>query len=270
MKFSIGTLHPGIIDGHFFHSIVHLLVKNTPAPDGTPSPNQLPIDDVFVVRTGPVLQMGRGILTSTFLESDADALLMLDSDMSFTPEQIHQMWDLFQRLPDDGKILGGLAFISSAPKVGPGTVIPNIWAHAPDRTERFVQVREYPENTLVKVGATGAAALMVHREVFEKIAADMGTSGRWFYHHVMEDGDQMAEDISFCLRARRSGYAVYVHTGLIFGHTKPIVLDETDYRASRQPGAIGGLDVRSDHSRPDSDPADGDFPGPRAGALVLT
>jgi hypothetical protein len=59
-------------------------------------------------------------LVGTFLEkSDSDALIMLDSDMVFTPAHIYQMVELFaqcrQQYPDVG-VLGGLAFISSDPR----------------------------------------------------------------------------------------------------------------------------------------------------------
>lgn len=285
MKFVIGCLHSGNVDGHFFHSLTHLLTTQLPTADGKPSDNPLPIDDIIMVRSGPALQLGRGVLCNAFIEStDADAILLLDTDMSFTPQMIHQMWDLFCRLPDiegpHAKILGGLAFIASAPHLRePGTIVPNLWAPAPDGTRRYVQVTDVPaEKKLYKVGATGAACLMIHREVFEKIAEAQGQNGRWWYHYMLEDGDELGEDISFCRRATDAGFGIYIHTGLVFGHTKPIVLDEEDYRASWPDATTGGPDVRPDHhlagnaagpehlGEPDRLP---DFPGPRPGPLAL-
>ena len=286
MKFVIGSIHSGTVDGHYFHSLVHLLTTQLLGPEGEPVESPLPIDDVIMVRSGPALQLGRGVLCNAFMEdTTADVLLMLDTDMTFTPAMIHQMWDCFQRLPEsngpNAKILGGLAFIASAPKINrPDLIVPNIWLDAPDRTNRYIQANSYPEDQLVKVGATGAACLMIHREVFEKIAADMGTNGRWFYHEHLEDGDELGEDISFCRRAAKAGYPVYVHTGLVFGHTKPVVLDDDDYRRARSTfdhrhgeGASDdkpdrGSELDSPTGEPDrgtSLAGPGAFPGPRPG-----
>lgn len=231
-KLVIGVVHGTEVDGWFFHSMMHLLQTQM---ERDPQARDIPISEILCVRSGPALQLGRGVLVNTFMEkTDADVLLMLDSDMRFDPQTIYQMWHAFNSLPKDNganaKILGGLAFIASAPRLDTfGMMQPNIWAPSPDGTRRYVAVFDYPRDTLLQVGATGAACLMVHREVFEKVAANQGTNGRWFYHEHLEDGDELGEDLSFCRRATDAGYPIFIHTSLRFGHTKPMVVTEDDY-----------------------------------------
>ena len=78
----------------------------------------------------------------------------------------------------------------------------------------------YPVNTLTKVAATGAACVLIHRDVFKAI----GKSGWW--NHIIDDSadDQLGEDISFCQRATDAGFDIYVHTGIEFGHVKSQIL----------------------------------------------
>lgn len=234
LKLVIGIVHGTEVDGWFFHSMIHLLAT---LMDSAPKDRPIPISEVLCVRSGPALQLGRGVLVNTFMEkTDGDVLLMLDSDMRFTPQTIFQMWKLHESLTqhngENAKILGGLAFIASAPRLDAfGLIQPNIWAPAPDGSRRYAAIFDYPQDTLIQVGATGAACLMVHREVFEKIAANQGTNGRWFYHEHLEDGDELGEDLSFCRRATDAGYPIFMHTALKFGHAKPLIVDEVDYLA---------------------------------------
>ncbi len=236
MKLAIGVVHGDDIDGWFYTSVTDLLTARI----GTLGPELLPLWDVINVRSGPALQVGRGLLVETFLtRSDADVLLMLDSDMVFMPQTIYQMWQLYLRLPEhngpSAKILGGLAFLAyAATERQPGFIQPNLWDEEDDQ---LVALTDYPRDTLVEVAATGAACLMVHREVFEKIAAEQGARGLWFNHHHYPDGRPLGEDLSFCRRARKAGYPIIVHTGLRFGHTKPMVISERDYLNA------GGLDA---------------------------
>lgn len=243
MKVSLGIVHGAEIDGWHYHSIIGLLTKKNPTGHV--------LDDHVCVRSGPLLSAGRGTLVGQFLtQTDSDALFMLDSDMKFTPELIYTHIDFFdqcrQTYPDLG-ILGGLTEISSDPL---GQVRkPNVWV-AGKHPGQFYQVSEVPENALMEVGGTGAACLLISREVLEKFAGEKINP----FHHVplvnwpmlarnvinmtdMEQAaeeiryavwgaDQCGEDMSFCMRVRHAGYRIFVHTGLHYGHSKSILLGE--------------------------------------------
>ncbi len=102
-----------------------------------------------------------------------------------------------------------------------------------------------------EVAATGAACLMVSREVLTAIRAEYGN--RWFHHvplvqwallgrelariddpvkieetirNAVLSADELGEDISFCRRARDLGYHIYAHTGLFFDHSKLLLMGQ--------------------------------------------
>lgn len=261
-KLVIGLVHGGTLDAWFGISLSSLL-SALGKPQSEPMMKALKeaVSEVIHVRSGPALQLGRGILTNTFMEkTDADALLMIDSDMSFEPGLIAQHWDLFnQKLPNGSPIdvLGGLAFIASAPRVGaPGSIQPNIWAKHPQFPDKVTVAWSYPQNSLIEVGNTGAACVMIRRKVFEAIPMHHFHHIKMLNYELLADkfasctdpteieeilrveamnADEYGEDMSFCMRARYHGFPLYMHTALKYGHSKNILLTEEDYIASQKP-----------------------------------
>jgi hypothetical protein len=86
----------------------------------------------------------------------------------------------------------------------------------------------WPVDEVVQVDATGAACLIVHRTVFEKIAADYQEPWIWFQETKM-GGKDVGEDITFCLRARGAGFPVHVDTKIQFGHMKMVNVNPAYY-----------------------------------------
>lgn len=252
---SIGLVHGGQWDSWFgvsitnlLNSLIHKLID-------------VPINEVICVRSGPALSLGRGVLTNKFMESTiSEGLLLLDSDMWFTPGDIANMWYVFSQGTADGQqidMLGGLAFISSAMTFGvPGTIQPNLWTRHPTIPDQRLVGWDYPPNTLCQVAATGAACLLVRRNVFADIGVHHWHHMKMFNYVLLAEkfasctdpgeieailrkesmeADECGEDLSFFLRAAHYGYKCYVHTGIKFGHSKAILLTEDDYLKSIAP-----------------------------------
>lgn len=257
MKIAVGTVHGEDLNGWYVHSLLGLTswVRRHSDPETV---EHLDIDDYIMIRSGPALAMGRGKLTGTFLEqTDADALLMIDADMGFEPQTIVAMVNAFSDMRDQYDnvgVLGGLAFISNDPRaIRPA---PNLWIENPRIPGNIVKLPEYAPDTLYEVAATGAACVLIGRDVLEKVSAE----GNPFHHinlvnygmlarnlatmddpgaieemcraHV-EVADQLGEDLSFCYRVRQAGYRIFVHTGLRFDHAKAILVGEPEYQAAQ-------------------------------------
>lgn len=167
-------------------------------------------------------------------ETSADWLLMVDADAGFAP-------DLAERLvsaadPVERPILGALAFCVE--KRESDEMSGFVWAPAPtiydwggpDGKPGFFHRWEYPENTIIRCGATGAHALLVHRSVLEKLRAE----GDVWFSRVMLDPTQgvLGEDFSFCARAARAGFPIHVHTGVQTSHVQPMWLTEQNYQSA--------------------------------------
>lgn len=236
------------MDGWFVNSLVDLITGRT-------KKNEYPIDDWVLIRSGPLLSAGRGVLAGTFLEqTDAEILVMLDDDMVFNPAHIYELVDVLVRVrekdPTVGAV-GGLAFISNHPRLE--TPLPNIWMPHPKKPYEMYHLSEFPESTLIEIGSTGGACVAIHREVLERFAAKKVNP----FHHVTKvdwlhlarriqgvtpeeaaemireaswDADQYGEDMSFFLRVRDAGYKVLAHTGIIFDHSKTTLLGLEEYQ----------------------------------------
>lgn len=249
MKVAVGVVHGQDIDGWFLNSLVDLMT--------TKNAKDVPyeIHDYVLIRSGPLLSAGRGVLVGQFLEqTDADILVMLDDDMSFNPSHIYELVDVLVRCrekdPSIGAV-GGLAFISNHPRLN--TPLPNIWVPHPQRDYEMLHMTEFPADTLMEVGSTGGACVAIHREVLQLFA----TAKINPFHHVPKvdwlrlaktvqgiddpdeaaelcrqviwDADQYGEDMSFFMRVRDAGFKVLVHTGIVFDHSKSTLLGLEEY-----------------------------------------
>lgn len=170
--------------------------------------------------SGPLIETARNEQVRTFLAGDHDWLLMIDADMSFHPDTIIRLLELAD--PVERPIVGGLTW-----GVGAEGLFPTIY-HWADVGYR--RAEGWDQNTGVEVDGTGAACLMVHRSVFEKMAGAYPEPYPWFQNGFVENSLRpMGEDLTFCYRARELGFPIWVHTGVQFGHMKTFEINQQFY-----------------------------------------
>jgi hypothetical protein len=180
-------------------------------------------------------------------------MLMVDADMTFPPDALEQllMTAEYSRTNDDipdVNVIGGLCVAfgnkgdgSTDVKVistifDPGEPKPGI----PIPTFRMAEPKDVKFRAVKQVYGTGAAFLLVHRQVLLDIAAGYGTLFPWFREEIIEDDRDVetndrndywiSEDLFFCLQAQRCGYPVFVHAGVSIGHVKAVELSEDLWR----------------------------------------
>lgn len=120
-------------------------------------------------------------------------LLFLDSDMEYPPDTLNRL------LAHDVDVVGGMCYR----KVPPYN--PTIYKKQ-RYSEDMCYMSTWPENQLIEVDATGAACLLIKREVLEALPDP-----------IFEDS-KVSEDMTFCKKARAAGFKVYVDTSLHIGH----------------------------------------------------
>lgn len=207
----VAYAHPGTVRAEFADSLFSLLARYQ-------------LQSRICLGSGPRIATTRNKIIRSFLDrTSAQWLWMVDADMTFTPDILERMLDC------DQQVVGALCFARN----DDGTVYPTLYRD--NRPDGFIdRVFDYEPDSLMEVDATGAACLLVHREVLEKVGLDNDEPYRWFADEA-EDGREIGEDITFCLRVRKLGYPVYVHTGIVCGHVKTKIVTEQDY--------LGGPDV---------------------------
>jgi hypothetical protein len=181
--------------------------------------------------TGGIVQ-ARNDTTQGFLtQTDSDWLFWVDTDMGFAPDSIDRLLDAAD--PTQRPVVGGLCFMQR--ELGPDGMggmqiqpMPTVftWKRTEDAAG-FDVMRDYPRDQLVEVAGTGSAFLLIHRSVFERIAAEYGPT--WYSPVKGENGGWISEDLSFCMRCAALDIPMHVHTGVKTSHLKQLWVDERVY-----------------------------------------
>ena len=176
------------------------------------------------------LAEARDLAVEAFLADPADWFFWVDTDMGFEPDSLERLLEAAD--PAERPIMGGLCFAQKEIELdGYGgyttAVRPTIfdWLEHEGR-ETFMGRAWYPPHTVVRCAGTGAAFLLIHRTVLERMATEHQT---WFGRLKGTDGKLLGEDTSFCVRAGAMGYPIHVHTGVKTTHHKAKWVAEQDF-----------------------------------------
>jgi hypothetical protein len=224
----LGYLHPNELSASFHKSLLDLIGYDLSGPRR--------LHSWAMIKCGALgVPGGRNDLMKKFLEGPCEWLFMLDADMGFDPATLTMMLSLADK--DERPIIGGLAFAQreSVPdgmngfRCFPRPTIMD-WIKHDDGVSRFTGRAHYPVNSLVKCGATGAAILLVHRSVIQRVKDANGET--WFDQVREKNGTQMGEDVSFFVRTQALSIPLHVHTGVRTTHYKHLWLAEEDFWTS--------------------------------------
>lgn len=187
---------------------------------------------------------GRNEIASAFLASDAEWLLMIDSDMGFAMDTADQLVKSAQR--NKVKVLGALCFaqkqdrdLTPAPFHGNRLRIqPTLYAftEVQETGEKgFRSITKYKRDAFQVVGATGAACLLIHRDALERVGADPFTPMTVGGAGGNGTDRTFSEDLSFCIRVSAAGFDIGVDTRIKTTHYKGgIYLDEAQFAMQQE------------------------------------
>jgi GT2 family glycosyltransferase len=208
----IGYCHPGSVRAEFCASLLSAAMEGS-----------TPLETVLTYYSGPNISTARNKICADFLTRPAPWLLMCDTDMAFAADAADRLIAVAD--PAERPLVGALCFSQN----GDADPLPTMYdLMRKDSGElAFTRPSSWPEDTCVKVSATGAAFLLIHRTALEKIR-DHGNdiAAPWFRESAIPGAPLalMGEDMTFCLRAGAAGIPVHVHTGVQVGHIKPAML----------------------------------------------
>jgi hypothetical protein len=152
----------------------------------------------FMFVQNSLVYAARDSIATAFLQSSADALMMIDSDMTFPSNAIDILAE------------PGLPFITAKAFKRVPPFQPCFYTRCDYDTSGapLLQVPiQYQLNTLLEIEGCGMACVLIHRSAFDNLSAP-----------YFEPLSGMGEDLSFCMRLKSAGVKMYVHTGLEFGH----------------------------------------------------
>jgi hypothetical protein len=162
--------------------------------------------------------INRNVIVQKFLDHPGRAthLFFIDTDMGIPRDALQKL------LAADKSIISGLAVEKVTNRIvaidwGDG------WAGSIPLQQKWCEPgrwtlkSEYRDRVL-PIGATGAACLLIKREVFETIGYP------WFFHEFDPNAKShtaksyMGEDISFFHKAKQHGIEAFMHTGVLCDH----------------------------------------------------
>lgn len=219
-RYAIGYIHPGQVSSYFCTSMLTTMLwdfEQSGARGGRR------IANVYQEWSSANVSASRNIVTQRFLDrpDDGDWLLWIDSDMEWTPTDVDMLLDAAD--PVERPVVGGLCF-----GMTPDGLFPTLYQFAEiDGQLTTFRVPEYRRDALVQCAATGAAFLLIHRSVLQRMK-DHGFNAAFPFFQEVQAGDKpVGEDVAFCLRLGALGVKVFVHTGVRIGHHKSQVLVES-------------------------------------------
>lgn len=189
----------------------------------------------------------RQLLTQRFLQQDADWLLQIDTDIEFPPNLIELM--LAHTGPDQKIVAANVPL--GAPWVDGS--FPSVAFHQGADPWTWICLPSPLPEPIQEVDAVATAVIIIHREVFETIAARHGQC--WFNHLYLPASPEgtpkrdfryrsIGEDIAFCLRAKEAGFKVWAARVPGLRHHKSCPLSEDFMSAGTEPvtpSAVGEL-----------------------------
>ncbi len=238
-RVTVGFLHPGHYAACFADSLTNLLFFDAANHQRIVSHE---FGQVGIWASSAGIVSGRNSLAKATLDSDAEWLFMVDSDMGFAHDAVERLIEAAD--PVERPVVGGLAFAHKGDgrKEYNGVrykAQPTLYDFVDmDDKVGFAPRFEYPKNELVPVSGTGGAIILIHRSVLERIRDKYGEV--WFEPITHPKGPTtFSEDLSFCVRVAGCDFPIFVHTGVTTTHDKGgVFLDEEFFEAQQRLAAI--------------------------------
>ena len=205
----IGYVHPGTVRAEFAASLLAVCMEG-----------QTRVRTVIALESGPNISTPRNLIVRDFLEDGlAPWLLMADTDMWFAADALDRL--IAAADPVERPVVGGLCW-----SLDKGERFPTMYELTQkDGRLAFVRYADWPEDACMRVSATGAAFLLMHRDALEAVRKHAGDpAAPWFRESAVGPLALMGEDMTFCMRCAAADIPVHVHTGVKIGHMKTTML----------------------------------------------
>lgn len=214
----VGVPHDGRVDAQFALDLVTLMRER-----------KTRIDSLQMVKGTGLLARTRNIIVKNFLDdSNADWLLMVDSDQSLSVDVFDKLVDTAHR--EDKPFVSGLVF---AQFFDNHVMRPVPAVYRGDSLDALFPFDDYPADEVVEIDAAGSGCLLIHRDVLEQVRVqanpNQGPDWCWFYDGALM-GRWFSEDLLFSYKLKMLGVPMFCHTGAVLPHSKQFWLDDRQHR----------------------------------------
>lgn len=192
----VGFCHPGQVYTAWMESLISCLPEFRLIVQGAEG--------------GPLISRARNMILEKFLQTDADYLLMTDTDVVFEPRDVR--------------------FLLEARKPIVGALYYGILGHNPTSTfpvaltyqSGLLQSLDQAPKRLTRVDAVGMGLTLIERRVVEALKPD--SSQNVPFAEMVINGRHHGEDATFCIRAKEVGFDTWLQPKARVGHAKVVFL----------------------------------------------
>lgn len=197
---------------------------------------------VGFVEGGPQIHQHRNAMNKAWLMGDEPYLLVVDTDVVFSPEMLTQLHDSLATLPDAGGISGLLMSTVSYGVSNMFNVLSGYWNDPEGEKGYTWNSLDHIPDTVQPDMASGAGFMLLRRE-FVKDLGDYPYDPIPFEKEedfrMVSPSHVMAEDIAFMYRLRKSGHPLALDPKVKPMHLKTLAL--------RVPEQISGVKQLEDN-----------------------
>ena len=169
----------------------------------------------YSLAVGSLVYDARNQLAAKAVNQGFDAVMWIDSDMTFEADTFERMW---KRLDEGAEYVSALAFTRKPP------THPVIYEYIGmvENTPTATPMKEYPENDIFEIQGAGLGLVMMTTALIERVGKTYGMP----FSPVLGFG----EDLSFCLRCQELGVPMFCDSGIKAGHIGFVEVNEELYK----------------------------------------
>ena len=215
-KVTIGWIDSGSVTSGFAAYISQILLHRSDKIDGV------------VAASGPYLSANRNKMVQSFLETDSEWLLSLDSDLLVDIDS----FDTILSAADEEKypIVGGKYYL---PLNGQLLLAAQAWHPEYEGGGIFLENTDISTSDFMidDLHSLGGGYLLIHRKVYEAILSDATNPFPWFqdYYEDFPYDTWITDDIHFFKQVHRKGFKVALCTGATSEHLKTSKIGDSTY-----------------------------------------
>lgn len=177
-------------------------------------------DTVVGFQIGSLIYEARNQLARQAIKIGADYVLWLDSDMIFQPSVLKRLYEDYKA--GKGDIVSGLYFR----RVSPFTPVVFNTLEIVDNKPQWTAPENIPEDVF-EAGGVGFGCVFMDTGVLADVMSK-------YEGNAFTPLNGVGEDLSFCWRARQSGYKIVVDPAVELGHIAHITVNRTFYESTKQ------------------------------------
>lgn len=165
---------------------------------------------------GSLVYDSRNKLAERAINSNAEYVFWLDSDMTFMPDTLDMM--LTTLINNKMAMLSGMYYRRRTPWTP--TLFDKV--NISDMGVELTEFKEIP-NEIFEIGACGFGCVLMRKDVIWNVMIQQSSDGLLF-----SPTHGAGEDISFCWRARKCGYKIYCDPSIALGHEVKTVITRSN------------------------------------------